>query len=269
MVTPAAGGGPCHSRTGCPMPTASVRRRKPTAPRFSSTARRKVDRPADLFSVSAVSAPHDVARLNAAQLSQIANGILRSAIDARHAVLAERWLAASGLTLPDSVDAETLRFGANKKCGDQRAPALVWRIRDVFDCSPCAIVRTYGLAWKCCRPAHLGQIVQQRDYDQRAGRHRARAAHCAFDRICFARNDARPSAYVGGARCERAREVSCTAWPGSDAHRRRRRAHGSGALDIRPRLSQPAGPGAKHQSGRSAKPACRSPQRPLALLDGW
>ena len=97
----------------------------------------------DLFHWGNVSAPSYVPSLDPKKLTKFALGIWRTSIDARHAVLTEKYLAASGLVLPDGVDGNVLRFNARLKHGDGRSAGLVWLIRDVFTDEPTGILRVH------------------------------------------------------------------------------------------------------------------------------
>ena len=126
-------------------------RHRPTGPTTPGTsqaasARRRITRPSagDLFHLANVHAPHFETPLDPKRLTKWALGIWRTNIDARLAVPTARYLAASGLVLPDCIDGEFLRFNPRLKYGgDRRCAGLVWLLRDVFDDAPVAILRVY------------------------------------------------------------------------------------------------------------------------------
>lgn len=74
---------------------------------------------------------------------KFALGIWHASIDARHAVLCERWCTSQNLNLPDDIDGDVLRFHPRLKHGNDRAPGLIWLLRDVFTDEPVAIQRLF------------------------------------------------------------------------------------------------------------------------------
>ena len=98
----------------------------------------------DLFQWAGVVAPSrvSVAPFSPQKLVKIARGIWHVSMPAKHSVLAERYFASCGLTLPADI-ADCIRFHASLRNGDTRAPGLVLLLRDLFDDAPCGIVRVY------------------------------------------------------------------------------------------------------------------------------
>ena len=130
---------------------ASERTKDRTTPtrKPKSAARRRLHvdqpRPSDLFAFAGVAAPRlDVTPpFDPRKLIKFALGIFHASIDARHAVLFERWTAAQNLHLPDDLDGDVLRFHPRLKNGDDRAPGLIWLLRDVLSDEPTGIVRYF------------------------------------------------------------------------------------------------------------------------------
>ena len=76
-----------------------------------------------------------------------------------HGMLATRWLTSQGLALPDEVGIDVVRFHpALKLLGDERTPAIVWLLRDVFTDELVGIQRCYlDLDGKLIRRKTLGR----------------------------------------------------------------------------------------------------------------
>jgi len=113
-----------------------------------SVARRKPhlnQRPSpDLFQWAGVLAPHrDIAPpFDPRKAVRFALGIWHTAIAADHAILAERWCTSQSLRLPDDCGS-VVRFHANLKFGNDRAPGLIWLLRDLHTDEPTGILRLY------------------------------------------------------------------------------------------------------------------------------
>lgn len=99
----------------------------------------------DLFQWAGILAPHrDIAPpFDPRKAIKFAVGIWHASMDARHAVLCERWCASQNLKLPDDIDGDVLRFHPSLKFGNDRAPGLIWLLRDVFTDEPIAIQRLF------------------------------------------------------------------------------------------------------------------------------
>ena len=122
---------------------------RPSPERKQPTAARRpliiAARPStDLFAWAGVSAPRRdiVTPFNPQRLVKLARGIWHVSMPAQHSVLAERWAALHGITLPADIS-DAVRFHANLRNGDARSPGLVLLLRDLFDDAPCGIVRIY------------------------------------------------------------------------------------------------------------------------------
>ena len=103
-------------------------------------------------------------------------------MDARHAVLFERWCA-HGLYMPAGIDGEVARFHPSLKFGDDRAAGLVWLLRDVSTDEPVAIQRMY-LSRRMASPfrkAHPGPHLQHRHQTHRQHGRGPRVLHIATD----------------------------------------------------------------------------------------
>jgi len=111
--------------------------------RAAPVARRAVARTAPLLVWGGLEAAPQPVAFDPKKLVQFALGIWHASFDARHAVLRERWTASSGVTLPDSIDGDVLRFHTSLKYGDERAPGLIWLVRDIHTGEPCAVLRYF------------------------------------------------------------------------------------------------------------------------------
>lgn len=112
---------------------------RPVAPRRGrNPSHRKTVLQPDLFEAAG-----EVLRIDASQVGAWAKGIWAASMDARVALLCERWLSSCGLALPDGVDGSVLRFHPSLKFDDERAPGLVWLMRDVRTDEPTSILRVF------------------------------------------------------------------------------------------------------------------------------
>jgi hypothetical protein len=132
-----------------------IRRRRSTAssplphpgraasPASRTAARRKPHKHShqqpDLFGFVGDQAPS----FDPQKLVKWATGVWRSAIDARHAVLCERWAASQNLQLHDDIDGDVLRFHPNLSFASDRVPGLIWLLRDLFTDEPVSILRIF------------------------------------------------------------------------------------------------------------------------------
>jgi hypothetical protein len=123
-----------------PLRTAAKRR---TITATVAPARRKPEPSPDLFEAAGVVAPRNAPSFDPARLKKWALGIWRVSMDARDAILTERYFASQGITLPEDVGADVVRFHSSLTFGDDRAPALVFLVRDVFTDEPVGILRYF------------------------------------------------------------------------------------------------------------------------------
>jgi putative DNA primase/helicase len=125
------------TRMHVPLP---ARSHKPARARVASpVARRRIERSPDLLQWAGLEAPPPA--FDPKKLVEIALGIWRVSIDARHAVLTGRWAASQNQTLPDELGGDVVRFHPSLKLGDDRAPGLIWLLRDIHTDEPCGILR--------------------------------------------------------------------------------------------------------------------------------
>lgn len=113
---------------------------------FRTADRRKLPKhqSPDLFQWAGVFTPRrDIASpFDPRKAVKFALGIWHTAMPAHHAILAERWATSQNLILPDDIS-DCIRFHPNLKFGNDRAPGLVFLLRDLNTDEPTGVLRIY------------------------------------------------------------------------------------------------------------------------------
>jgi hypothetical protein len=121
-------------------------RRAVTASKLSApTARRKLPSPSlPLLAWANIPPTKPAPDFDPQQAVRWAMGLWRASYDARLAIPTTQWCTRYGITLPDEIDANTLRFNPRLSMPNgERAPGLVWLLRDLRSDEPTGVLRTF------------------------------------------------------------------------------------------------------------------------------